>query len=121
YGMQDRLDASVEKSAPNYWTTTGVAGLFRQADRLYSSQQDRYLVTEKTVQQYLDEPDLPDVDLFLRSSGEQRTSNFMIWQAAYVSLELGAQAGAHALVSACASGAEAIGYGLDMIRAGRAD
>ncbi|MGO1336349.1 MAG: beta-ketoacyl-[acyl-carrier-protein] synthase family protein, partial [Cellulosimicrobium funkei] len=40
---------------------------------------------------------------------------------AYVSLELGARAGAHALVSACASGAEAIGYGVDMIRAGRAD
>jgi 3-oxoacyl-[acyl-carrier-protein] synthase II len=40
---------------------------------------------------------------------------------AYVSLELGAQAGAHALVSACASGAEAIGYGIDMIRNGRAD
>ncbi len=41
--------------------------------------------------------------------------------AAYVSLELGAQAGAHALVSACASGAEAIGYAVDMIRNGRAD
>lgn len=40
---------------------------------------------------------------------------------AYVSLELGARAGAHALVSACASGAEAIGYGIDMIRTGRAD
>jgi len=40
---------------------------------------------------------------------------------AYVSLEFGAKAGAHALVSACASGAEAIGYGVDMIRAGRAD
>ena len=40
---------------------------------------------------------------------------------AYVELELGARAGAHALVSACASGAEAIGYGLEMIRAGRAD
>jgi 3-oxoacyl-[acyl-carrier-protein] synthase II len=40
---------------------------------------------------------------------------------AYVSLELGAKAGAHALVSACASGAEAIGYAVDMIRSGRAD
>lgn len=40
---------------------------------------------------------------------------------AFVSLEFGARAGAHALVSACASGAEAIGYGVDMIRAGRAD
>ncbi|MCL2090060.1 MAG: beta-ketoacyl-[acyl-carrier-protein] synthase family protein [Micrococcales bacterium] len=41
--------------------------------------------------------------------------------AAFVSLELGARAGAHALVSACASGAEAIGYGVEMIRSGRAD
>ncbi|MEN0129708.1 MAG: beta-ketoacyl-[acyl-carrier-protein] synthase family protein [Brevundimonas sp.] len=40
---------------------------------------------------------------------------------AYVSLEFGARAGAHALVSACATGAEAIGYGVDMIRSGRAD
>lgn len=40
---------------------------------------------------------------------------------AYVSLELGARAGAHALVSACASGAEAIGYAAEMIRSGRAD
>ena len=40
---------------------------------------------------------------------------------AYVSLEFGARAGAHAVVSACASGAEAIGYGVEMIRSGRAD
>jgi 3-oxoacyl-[acyl-carrier-protein] synthase II len=40
---------------------------------------------------------------------------------AYVELEVGARAGAHALVSACASGAEAIGYGVEMIRNGRAD
>ena len=41
--------------------------------------------------------------------------------AGWISLELGARAGAHAPVSACASGAEAIGYGIDMIRSGRAD
>ncbi|MBZ2195276.1 beta-ketoacyl-[acyl-carrier-protein] synthase family protein [Occultella gossypii] len=41
--------------------------------------------------------------------------------AAYVSIEVGAKAGAHTPVSACASGAEAIGYGLEMIRTGRAD
>ncbi|MGN6611010.1 MAG: beta-ketoacyl-ACP synthase II [Angustibacter sp.] len=41
--------------------------------------------------------------------------------AAAVSLELGARAGVHTPVSACASGAEAIGYAADMIRSGRAD
>jgi len=43
-------------------------------------------VDEKTFARYLDEPDMPDVDLFIRSSGEQRTSNFLIWQAAYAEL-----------------------------------
>ncbi|WP_101788493.1 beta-ketoacyl-ACP synthase II [Nonomuraea indica] len=41
--------------------------------------------------------------------------------AAWIGLDRGAQAGVHATVSACASGAEAIGYAMDMIRAGRAD
>ena len=40
---------------------------------------------------------------------------------ANVSLEVGAQAGAHTPVSACASGAEAVGYAVEMIRSGRAD
>lgn len=40
-------------------------------------------ITEKTIAKFLDEPDLPDVDLFIRSSGEQRMSNFLIWQSAY--------------------------------------
>jgi trans,polycis-decaprenyl diphosphate synthase len=40
-------------------------------------------VSEATVARYLHRPDIPDVDLLLRTSGEQRTSNFMLWQAAY--------------------------------------
>jgi undecaprenyl diphosphate synthase len=40
-------------------------------------------VTEELLAGYLDEPDMPDVDLFVRSSGEQRTSNFLLWQSAY--------------------------------------
>ena len=43
-------------------------------------------ITEKTVARFLDEPDMPDVDLFLRSSGEHRTSNFLLWQSAYAEL-----------------------------------
>jgi len=41
--------------------------------------------------------------------------------AAYVGLELGAQAGVHTTVSACASGSEAIAYGLDLLHLDRAD
>jgi 3-oxoacyl-[acyl-carrier-protein] synthase II len=41
--------------------------------------------------------------------------------AGWISMEIRARAGAHSPVSACASGAEAIGYGIDMIRSGRAD
>jgi undecaprenyl diphosphate synthase len=43
-------------------------------------------ITEKTLGRYLDEPEMPDVDLFVRSSGEQRTSNFLLWQSAYAEL-----------------------------------
>jgi undecaprenyl diphosphate synthase len=43
-------------------------------------------VTERTVAKYLDEPELPDVDMFLRTGGEQRTSNFMLWQSAYAEM-----------------------------------
>ena len=40
-------------------------------------------ISEKTVAKHLQSNWLPDVDLFVRSSGEQRASNFMLWQSAY--------------------------------------
>jgi trans,polycis-decaprenyl diphosphate synthase len=40
-------------------------------------------ITEATVARHLHRADIPDVDLFIRTSGEQRASNFMLWQAAY--------------------------------------
>jgi undecaprenyl diphosphate synthase len=43
-------------------------------------------LTERTFAKYLDEPAMTDVDLFLRSSGEMRTSNFLMWQSAYAEL-----------------------------------
>jgi undecaprenyl diphosphate synthase len=43
-------------------------------------------ISERTIARYLDEPDMPDVDLFIRSSGEHRTSNFLMWQSAYAEL-----------------------------------
>ncbi|UYN84091.1 MAG: isoprenyl transferase [Microcella sp.] len=43
-------------------------------------------ITERSIAKHLYEPDQPDVDLFVRSSGEQRTSNFMLWQSAYAEM-----------------------------------
>ncbi|MDQ4112116.1 MAG: isoprenyl transferase [Actinomycetota bacterium] len=40
-------------------------------------------ITEKIFERYLYVPDLPDADLIWRTSGEQRLSNYMLWQAAY--------------------------------------
>ena len=63
----------------------------------------------------------------LKEKGWSRLSPFTVpmlmpnGAAGWISLELGARAGVHTPVSACASGAEAIGYGIDMIRSGRAD
>ena len=43
-------------------------------------------ITEKAIARALYQPQMPDVDLFVRSSGEQRTSNFLLWQSAYAEM-----------------------------------
>jgi undecaprenyl diphosphate synthase len=43
-------------------------------------------VTEDKLASFLDAPDIPDPDLIIRTSGEQRLSNFLLWQAAYSEL-----------------------------------
>jgi 3-oxoacyl-[acyl-carrier-protein] synthase II len=69
---------------------------------------------------------LAQYDIYL-DKGPSRVSPLLIpmnmpnGPAAYVGLELGAQGGVHTTVSACASGSEAIAYGLDLIQLGRAD
>ncbi|MCZ2847466.1 beta-ketoacyl-[acyl-carrier-protein] synthase family protein [Modestobacter sp. VKM Ac-2978] len=70
---------------------------------------------------------LLDQDDILEAKGPKRVSPFTIpmlmpnGPAAAVGLAVGAKAGVHAPVSACASGAEAIRWGLDLLRLGRAD
>ena len=43
-------------------------------------------ISEKSLASHLYAPEVPDVDLFIRSSGEQRTSNFLLWQMAYAEM-----------------------------------
>ncbi|MEK9664545.1 MAG: polyprenyl diphosphate synthase, partial [Candidatus Nanopelagicales bacterium] len=43
-------------------------------------------IDERVIARHLYLPDMPDVDLFVRSSGEQRTSNFLLWESAYAEM-----------------------------------
>ena len=71
----------------NYGGRAEIADAARRiGEEVAAGRLDPRKIDERTVARYLDEPDLPDVDLFLRSSGEQRTSNFLLWQSAYSEL-----------------------------------
>ncbi len=68
----------------NYGGRAEIADAAREiARRVAAGELDPEKITENTFAEYLDEPDMPDVDLFLRPSGELRSSNFLIWQSAY--------------------------------------
>jgi undecaprenyl diphosphate synthase len=56
------------------------------ADAAARGQVDPARVDERAVGRHLYVPELPDIDLLLRTSGEQRVSNFMLWQAAYAEM-----------------------------------
>lgn len=58
----------------------------RMADEVSAGKLKPGSITEKTMQRFLYVPELPDVDLFLRSSGEMRTSNFLLWQSSYAEM-----------------------------------
>lgn len=71
----------------NYGGRTEIADAVRSlAEEVASGRLKPSGITEKAIQRALYIPELPDVDLFVRSSGEQRTSNFMLWQSAYAEM-----------------------------------
>jgi undecaprenyl diphosphate synthase len=50
------------------------------------AKKDLSSVTENDIRENLDNPDIPDPDLIIRSAGEYRTSNFLLWECAYSEL-----------------------------------
>lgn len=68
----------------NYGGRTEIAEAARQIAReAAAGKLNPERVSEATIASRLQRPDIPDVDLLLRTSGEKRSSNFMLWQAAY--------------------------------------
>ena len=57
--------------------------MVRAMRRMYSDVSDPSEITEEKFSEYLDTADIPDPDLLIRTSGEQRLSNFLLWQLAY--------------------------------------
>lgn len=71
----------------NYGGRAELADAFKKmAEDVKAGKLSPSAVSEKTIAQYLYDPGMPDVDLFLRPSGEKRTSNFLLWQSAYAEL-----------------------------------
>ena len=71
----------------NYGGRAEVGDAARQIARLAAEGKiNPERVDERTVARYLYQPEMPDVDLFIRPSGEMRTSNFLLWQSAYAEL-----------------------------------
>ena len=73
--------------ALNYGSRREIAGAARRlAERVAAGELDSANIDEQTFGEALNALDLPDPDLLIRTSGEQRLSNFMLWQLAYTEL-----------------------------------
>ncbi len=73
--------------AANYGGRWDIAEATRRiAAKVAAGELDAARCNEQTVAKHLSFADLPDVDLFIRTGGEQRLSNFILWQAAYAEL-----------------------------------
>ena len=82
----DMLDDALERTAKNSRTTLAVALNYGSQDELVRAAQAaaaQGAITPQSIEANLDTADMPPLDLLIRTSGEQRLSNFMLWQAAY--------------------------------------
>ncbi len=88
--LQDAIERAVNLTAENKGMTLGVAlnyggreEILNAIRRVIDDKTGAEKVDEKIFRRYLYDSDFPDVDLVVRTGGEIRTSNFLIWQAAY--------------------------------------
>jgi len=69
--------------AINYGGRDEIVRAFRRFMAANKNTADTANIGEKDISAYLDNPDIPDPDLIIRSAGEYRTSNFLLWEGAY--------------------------------------
>ncbi|MBI4218611.1 MAG: di-trans,poly-cis-decaprenylcistransferase [Chloroflexi bacterium] len=89
-GFRKEIEAAVTLTAHNTGMTLNVAfnyggrdELVRAIRRMVADGAPPEDIDEAVVRRYLDCPELPDPDLVIRTGGEFRLSNFLIWQSAY--------------------------------------
>ena len=83
------VDKAVERTAGNRRMTLAIAlnyGARAELVRAARAAAAAGEITEEAIERALDTHDLPPLDLLIRTSGEQRLSNFLLWQAAYAEL-----------------------------------
>jgi undecaprenyl diphosphate synthase len=92
-GLRARMDGMEDRTALNtrlnLWVAFdygGRAELVQAARRLVESGVDPAEIDENVFAENLSAPELPDPDLLIRTSGELRISNFLLWQLAYAEL-----------------------------------
>ena len=95
--LSQRLEQAVERTAANerltlvialsYGSRAEIAGAARRlAAKAAAGDMDPSAIDESVLAAELQTADLPDLDLLIRTSGELRLSNFLLWQAAYAEL-----------------------------------